>query len=363
MSDLIRTTAELKEACAICRADGIISLDTEFVWKSTYRPVLGIVQMGSREHCWAVDVMTALDPTPLRELIEDEEILKILHDARQDLQHLRRWTGAIPVNVFDTQLAAAFAEFPHGTGLQKLLMEAIDIGLPKTETLTDWTRRPLTSAQIAYALDDVRYLPALKDELVRRASEFGTLEWMFEEQAKYDNAELYEELRPEEAWLKIRLRRLRLDSRQRAILQSVAACREEIAQQWNVPRSWLGDDASLIDMSLKGKIGRLIHRYKGGGESLRALYSVAIERARGLAEEECPPDPTPHYIDEVREAADKAMKFLAEKAAEHHIDASIIANRATLTAFIDDVTDETNPLSSGWRYAVVGQEISERYEV
>lgn len=363
MSDLIRTTSELKEACAVCRKDGLASLDTEFVWKTTYRPVLGIVQLGSREQCWAIDAMTALDSTPLRELIEDENVVKILHDARQDLQHLHRWTGANPVNVFDTQLAAAFTDFPHGIGLQKLLQDAIDIALPKTETLTDWTQRPLTSSQIAYALDDVRYLPALKDELIRRASELGTLEWMFEEQAKYDDAALYEELSPEDAWLKLRLRRLRLDARQRAILQAVAACREEIAQQWNLPRSWLGDDSSLIDMALKGRVGRIVHRYKGGAESLRALYTVAIERARRLTDEECPPNPNRYYIEEVRDAADCALEFLAEKAAALHVDASVIANRATLTAFIDDVNDESNPLANGWRYEAVGKEIAERYFV
>ena len=77
MSDLIRTTTELEEACGCVRADGVLSLDTEFVWMRTYRPQLGIVQMGCREACWAIDCMTGLDTTSLKVLIEDEDVVKI----------------------------------------------------------------------------------------------------------------------------------------------------------------------------------------------------------------------------------------------------------------------------------------------
>ena len=88
MGSLIRTAAELEGACRRVKADGVLSLDTEFVWMRTYRPQLGIVQMGGRERCWAIDCMTGLDTSALKALIEDEDVVKILHDARQDLTHL-----------------------------------------------------------------------------------------------------------------------------------------------------------------------------------------------------------------------------------------------------------------------------------
>lgn len=362
MSDLIRTTAELEAACAAARVEGILSLDTEFVWKATYRPQLGIVQLGTRTACWAVDCRTAIDTTALKAVIEDEDVTKILHDARQDLMHLYHWTGAVPANVFDTQLAAAFAGFPAGMGLQKLLVETLGIELPKTETLTDWLQRPLTPQQVAYALDDVRYLPALKDELVRRASEFGTLDWLFEELTKYDGADLYDETDVSDVWKKIRLGRTRLAPRDRAVLQAVAACRETLAREMNLPRNWLGDDGSLVRMALEHRVVRLVHRLKGGRiDTVSAQYAAAIRTALETPEEDCPPDPKPYYIEEVRAAADAAHVALEAKAAECHVDPTVVANRATLIGFIDDPGDESNPLAVGWRQAAFGAELAEKF--
>lgn len=276
---MIRTTAELNDACEKARSEGILSLDTEFIWNSTYRPKLGIVQMGCRSDCNVIDCLTGIDTSALKKLVEDEDVVKILHDARQDLCLINHWTGALPVNVFDTQLAAGFAGFQSGMGLQKLLLAAIDVGLAKTQTLTDWMQRPLTDEQISYALDDVRYLPALKDELVSRAVELGTLEEMYEALARYDDAELYRELEPSEAWRKIKLYRTRLDEKGLKILQAVAAARENLARERNLPRKWLGEDGSLIAMAQRGRVGAVVHRFKGGEANLCAMYERAIESA------------------------------------------------------------------------------------
>jgi len=364
MGDLIRTTAELEDACAKARAEGLVSLDTEFVWIRTYRPQLGLVQIGCRSGCWALDTMCGMDVSALCALIADAGVVKILHDARQDLTHLRHYTGAMPRNVFDTQLAAAFADFPGGIGLQRLLQEAIDVGLPKTETCTDWTRRPLSEAQVKYALDDVRYLPELRDELLRRADALGTRAWFEEESLRYDDAGLYEDYDPEEVWKRVKLRRVRIDGKGRAVLRAVAALREELAQKWNLPRNWLGDDESLAEMAAAGRVGHLNHRLRGGqGDTVRALYAEAIAKAAALPEDEWPEDPRRYYIEEVRDAADAALDWLAERAAALHVDAGVIANRATVTAFVDDVNDETNPLANGWRYEAVGREMAERFGV
>ena len=361
---MIRTTAELTEACEKARACGVLSLDTEFVWRCTYRPQLGIVQMGTPADCWALDCLTGMDVAALRSLLEDESVVKILHDARQDLTHLHHYAGAAPRNVFDTQLAAAFAGFPGGIGLQKLLFEACDVGLPKTETCTDWTQRPLSEAQVKYALDDVRYLPALRDELLKRMDGFGTRAWFEEDARRYDDGGLYADYDPENLWLRIKLRRTRLDGRGRAILRAVAARREELAQKWNLPRNWLGDDESLAEMAASGEVRHLRHRLHGGqGDTIRALYAETVEAAKNVPESDWPEDPRRHYISEVLDAADQALDWLYEKAEELHVDAGVIANRATVTAYVDDVGDETNPLAGGWRYETVGAEMAERFGV
>lgn len=364
MGDLIQTTAALEGACERIRQDGLIALDTEFVWKCTYLPCLGIVQMGGRDFCCAVDCRSGLDTSALRDMIEDHAVVKILHDARQDLTLLRHWTGASPRNVFDTQLAAAFADLPKGLGLQKLLFEMLDVGLAKTETCTDWTQRPLSDAQVRYALDDVRYLPALRDALVARCAELGTLAWLDEERAAADDANVYLDCPPDELWKRIKTHRARLGGRGFAVLRAVAALREKLAREWNLPRNWLGDDGSLVRMAEKGRVERLVHRLRGGrGDTVRALFESAIAEALATPEDEWPEDPARHYIPEVLDAADRAIDWLDEKARSLHVDPGVVANRSTVTAFVDDVGDETNPLATGWRHEIAGAEMAELFGV
>lgn len=362
---MIRTTGELEAACRVARERGVLSVDTEFVWMRTYAPQLGIVQIGAdEEHCWAVDCMTALDTAPLRGLLEDASVVKILHAANEDLMLVNRYTGALPRNVFDTQIAAAFAGFQHGIGLQRLLQETIDVGLAKTETRTDWTQRPLSEAQVKYALDDVRYLPDLRLELLRRTEAFGTREWLADELGSLEDCGIYVPRGPEEMWKRIRTRRARLDRHGFAILRAVAAVREETARKWNVPRNWLGDDASLVAMGERGEVGRLQHRLRGGqADTMKAMYAAAIRSAGELPEEECPENPNPHYIPEVLDAAAAALDWLDGRCEELHVAPQVIANRATVTAFVDNVDDESNPLAHGWRYEAVGREMAERFGV
>jgi len=363
-NNLIRTRGELESICDSARREGLLALDTEFVWMRTYRPQLGLVQVGCRADCRAVDTTCGMDVSSLGAAVSDGHVVKILHDARQDLMHIRHFAGTPPCNVFDTQLAAAFAGFPSGIGLQKLLFEAIGIGLPKTETCTDWLRRPLSEAQIKYALDDVRYLPDLRDELLRRSDDLGTRAWLEEDMQRYDDAEAYEDIQPEAAWKRVKTGRVRLDGRGRAILRAVAALREETACKWNLPRGWLGEDISLAEMAASGRVERLCHRLRGGqGDTLRALYAEAVRKAAALPEEAWPENPKPHYISEVRDAADAALEWLAGRVEELHVAPGVIANRAVVTAFVDNVGDETNPLAGGWRYEVVGCEMAERFGV
>ena len=364
MGDLIVTTAALEAACEAARSGGYLSLDTEFVWRQTYLPQLGIVQLGAGGECRAVDCAKGLDQSPLGAAVADECIVKILHDARQDLALVKRYTGASPKNVFDTQLAAAFAGFPSGIGLQKLLFEALDIGLAKTETCTDWTRRPLSEAQIRYALDDVRHLAALREELLRRADGLGTRAWLEEEMTRYNDVALYDECVPSEMWRRVKLRRAKLDRRGFAVLRAAAELREKLAMEWNQPRAWLGTDESLVEMAERGRVGRLVHRLGGGrAAQLRALYEEAVAAALETPEDECPEDPRVHYISEVLDAAEKAVDWLAKRSAELHVDHAAIANRATVTAFVDNVADESNPLACGWRWEAVGREMAERFGV
>ena len=362
---MIRNAAELAETCAALRKGGVAALDTEFVWRGTYRPLLSLVQLGAEDGTsWMEDCLLGLGTAPLAELLQDASTVKVLHDAHQDLEILWHYTGAKPQNVFDTRCAAGFAGFASTIGLQKLLQDAVGVGLAKTETCTDWTQRPLTDAQVRYALDDVRYLAELRKELVSRAEGLGTRDWQAEEQGKYGNPDWYADPDPQNAWLRIKTGRARFESRDFAVLRAVAAVREAAAQEWNLPRNWLGDDQSLVDMALKGRVGFFRHRLHGGQrDAVSMRYDAAIKEARKLTPEECPSDPRQHYLREVTEAADAALEWLRTRAEKIHVDAPLIASRGTVTAFIDNPDDESNPLASGWRYDAVGREMLELFSV
>ena len=367
---MIRNAIELKDVCGRLVSGGFAALDTEFVWRSTNRPKLALVQLGAEDGTsWAEDCLLALDPAPLADLLRDPATVKTLHDAQQDLDHLYHYTGAKPVNVFDTQLAAAFAGLPAGMSLQKLVAETLDVCLPKTETTTDWMQRPLTEAQMAYALDDVRYLGEVRTELLARADKLGTRTWLEEEMARYDNPDLYGDLDPEEAWKRVKCGRVRLDGRGFAVLRALAAVRERTARDWNLPKTWLADDLSLAEMAadLESDAGRLRFRHRlrnrGQRDTLASFFATAVRAAKDLPEEDWPENPRPHYMKEVCDAATEALEWLRARAEEVHVDASVIASRAVLTAWIDNPEDMENPLARGWRHAVAGRDIAEKFQV
>lgn len=370
---LIRNTPDLKEACAALVAGGVAALDTEFVWRGTYRPHLAIVQMsGADGVCRALDCQLGTDTAPFADVLADPSVVKVLHDAHQDLELIHHYASATPVNVFDTQLAAGFCGHSANLGLQKLLYEVLDVGLPKTETCTDWSQRPLTDAQVRYALDDVRYLVALRQALLTQCDSFGTRAWLEEDLLKYEEPDAYGDVEPDEMWKRVKGSARRLPPRGLAGLRALAAVRERRAREWNLPRAWLGDDPSLVDLAWRLVHGettfpnvRFRHRLKNNAQRdhMAADYAAALSEAAVEPEEDWPLPVQPNYPSEVRDAADRAHEFLTSRGEELHVDPALFANRAQLLAFVDDPEVPDNPLAEGWRFEVAGRTIIERFYV
>jgi ribonuclease D len=182
LSTMIESPEHLASLVDSIRASGRVALDTEFVWERTYFPRLGIVQAGLCDgECALIDACAGFPLIALGPVLADTSIQKVLHDAQQDLTILRRASGESPRNIFDTRTAAGFAGFAATVSLQDLMASLLGIELPKTETRTDWLRRPLTEKQVEYALDDVRYLFRARDALLQRARDMGNEAWLLEE--------------------------------------------------------------------------------------------------------------------------------------------------------------------------------------
>lgn len=368
MSRLVGTAGELEKVCAGLREGGVAALDTEFVWMRTYYPVMGIVQLaGAGGDGVAFDCRAGAEPKALAELLEDAGTVKILHAAQQDLEHLHGFCGAYPKNVFDTRVAAGFCGLGAGLGLAKLVQSVLGVELPKTETRTDWTQRPLTEAQVRYAMDDVRYLGELREWLLARARELGTEAWMLEEMGRFDEEAQYEEGAPEEAWKRMKGGARRLPRRGLAVLRALAATRERLAREWDLPRAWVTDDGSLLSLAAHGAGTPLVagamrfrHRLRRR-EKVRELAG-AYEKAAWAAWREAEQDWPEAVEASPQEPASlpEAMAWLEKLGKETGVDAGLVASKAVLVAFLTGRA-EGAPLAKGWRWKVAGEEICRRW--
>ena len=205
LNTLIQDEAALKLLVQKARQTDAVALDTEFVWERTYYPQLGLIQIAlSNEECYLIDPIAIKDLSSLGKLLSDRSVIKILHDAPQDLTILQKATGAVPQNIFDTRLAAGFSDFPATLSLANLIKELLDIDLAKTETRTNWIKRPLTEDQVDYALDDVRYLRAVRVLLLTRIIGPKIKSWLQEELNLLNNPANYNGITGNGRYRKIR---------------------------------------------------------------------------------------------------------------------------------------------------------------
>lgn len=226
-----------------------VALDTEFIWERTYYPRLGLIQLAlSDEQCYLIDPLAIDDLQPLGKLLTDRSVIKILHDAPQDLAILQRATGVTPQNIFDTQLAAGFSNLPATLSLCKLVKELLDIDLSKEETRTDWLQRPLTDNQIRYAMDDVRYLRAVRVLLLTRIIGPKIKSWLQEELNLLNNPANYNGLNNTDRYRKIRGAGS-LDRQELAILKNLTTWREGTAKKYNRPRNHIIKDTVLLEIA------------------------------------------------------------------------------------------------------------------
>ena len=365
---MIDTTDALADLAEEARQSGCVALDTEFVWERTYYPKLGIVQVGwSERDSFLVDVTAIDNLEPLGRLIEDPDVVKILHDAQQDLTILRRATGGRPATIFDTQRAAGFAGLRSSISLAGLLRATLGVDLPKTESRTDWLRRPLSKDQTAYALDDVRYLPALREKLLERAAEKGHLDWLFEEMAAYDDPALYDEKDPHEQYKRLSGKG-RLAPKERAVLRELAAWREEEARRRDRPRGFIAPDAALAQWAKrKPRSEDQVRSMKGFSEKQARRHGAAIAQAvaRGL---DVPRDkqpraaPRPEDEDAVDARLYLALSYLKGKCLAEGIDPALVASRADMGAVVADGADAAangHLLLTGWRRDFIGGDLLE----
>jgi ribonuclease D len=356
---LINDPAGLEAALFRLHGADRLALDTEFMRERTYHPQLCLVQIATETDCCLIDPLAGLDLAPLYELLNDRGRLKILHAARQDIEVLLLAGGTVPGPLFDTQLAAALLGFPAQMGYADLVAQQLGHSIDKGQTRTDWSRRPLTAAQLAYAADDVRHLLTLHAELQSVLSAKDRSSWMDEETAVYENPALYR-TDPADAWRRLKgLNRLR--PQEQAAARALAEWRERRAIESDKPRSWILADETLYAVATLAP------------ESIEALQSIpslppSIVRKRGhellellqAARSSTVPAISPPRRPTTEETAlaGTLMQIVREIAAETGVGPEVLATRRDVEAlaFSSSALD-SSPLLRGWRGAVVGERL------
>ena len=354
----ITKTKKLAEACARLAQHPFVTVDTEFLRESTYYPVLCVAQMASTDEAVVVDAIAdGIDLAPFFALMGDEKVIKVFHAARQDIEICWHEAGIIPHPIVDTQVAAMVLGYGDSISYDQLVQRITGDTLDKSHRFTDWTRRPLSEAQLAYAISDVTHLRDVYLTLAADLEKRGRSEWMREEMKVLTSAETYR-FEPEHAWerLKTRVRK----PKELAVLVEVAAWREREAQARDVPRSRVIKDDVIGDIALQAPttIERL-----GGLRSLpkgfeRSKWGEAIVEAvkRGLARD---PKTLPR-LDRPRGAVNgqatvELLKVLLRMTAERHgVAAKVIATVDDLDRIAaDDAADV--PALHGWRRDLFGE--------
>src|SRR3954454_16444081 len=345
---------------------GRLGLDTEFMPEGRYRPLLCLVQIVVGEHVQVLDpLVDSFDPTPLAEVLADPAIEIVLHAGRQDVAILRREWKTSFTNVFDTQVAAGFAGFSAQAGYNGLLHDVLRIRLPKTASFTRWDARPLTDEQIRYARGDVEHLLPLADDIQRRLSERGRLDWAREECVAI--AEATDERDPDEVWR--RLPRVSgLDPRERAVAQALGAWRERTAAAEDRPVGAVLRDPTVVELAKRQPAGRReLAQIRGitpdvvrrRGDDIVAAIELG-RQAPPVLLEEADRSPT--------EAVDGPTIALAEslvrtRAQEAGLAYELIAARADLTPVVVAARRGQSEAAvrtlQGWRRELVGAELLE----
>lgn len=339
-----------------------LAIDTEFIREKTYFPRLCLIQISNGETAACVDPLAIDDLTPLLDLIYDGSIIKVLHAARQDLEIFLNDWGHLPLPLFDTQPAAALLGYGDQIGYAKLVQLVLGKDLPKDHSRTDWARRPLDQGQVRYALDDVIYLGQLYVEMRGSLSDRDRLQWLAADFAELADPATYIQ-HPATAWKRIKGRQ-HLRGIQLAILQALAAWREEQALARDLPRRWVIKDEVLVDLARrKPKATEQLNRIRGLDPAVIRREGDALLAAIG-AGQNVPKDDWPHdgrvrkKLTPGQEAqADVLSAVLRQIADEHQLSPHAIAARKDLDKLVQG--DPDTPVMEGWRRKVAGEKLQQ----
>jgi len=355
---MIESAPQLEQAVTDLLGCDVVGIDTEFVRERTWRADLGLVQLSDGERVWLVDPLSSGPLDPLLSLLDNRNIVKILHAPSEDLDVLLYATGVVPDPLFDTQIACAMLGESLQMGYHKTVEWLLGIAIDKGETRSNWCHRPLRPAQVRYAALDVCLLPLMQRILMARLEDLGRESWLAE-----DCARLLDKARtpadPEMSWKRLNGNG-RLDATSLAVLQALATWRDTEAEKRNLARGFIVKDNDLMTIANKKPasleaLSKLKLSYPKSVEQHgpALVATVAHVLKQGLKAE------SPDTLQPEHRKLMSDMRHLVQKrAAELSVDPAVLASKRELEGLI--LLPEGEPLPErylGWRRAIITNDL------
>lgn len=361
---VLTTSDELSQLCTAFSSSPYVTVDTEFIRERTYWSQLCLIQIarpGDGEDDSAIidPLAPEIDLAPLYALMADPSVVKVFHAARQDIEIFHKLTGDIPTPLFDTQVAAMVCGFGEQVGYETLVRKIAKAEIDKSSRFTDWSRRPLSKKQLAYALADVTHLCKVYEELAARLEKTKRAHWVAEELGVLTNPQTYI-VDPDEIWRRVRARSN--NPRFLAVVRSLARWREIMAQSRDIPRTRVIKDDALVEIATAKPQTpeeftrlRLVQREARKPEVMAEILAAVAEGV------DCPADRLPQLDPPVRRRegsaaiSDLLRVFLKARSEELGIASKLLASSADLDALAGETHPDV-PALKGWRYETFGRD-------
>ncbi|MGN1063623.1 MAG: ribonuclease D [Alphaproteobacteria bacterium] len=359
---MITTTEKLKEVCERFSRVPFVTLDTEFIREKTYYPILCLIQIAVRDEAYCIDPLAeGIDLTPLFDLLQNKQVLKVFHAARQDVEIFYHLTGQVPTPLFDTQIGAMVCGFGDSVSYQQLVQVLTGITLDKSMRYTDWSKRPLSEEQIAYALHDVTHLISVYEKIGESLDVSDRRSWLAEEMAILNNPATYE-IDNETAWTRVKCHLTK--PQQIHVFAKICAWREKTAKEKNRPRRHIMKDETVQELAVAHPVTRAqmdTMRSLPAGFSKSAAGSELIEVIQSAMAD----TPAVYQNVDKRKPLSPSQRTLAELmrlllevvCADLGVAPKIIAGSEDLA---DIITDTAGAKAlNGWRYEVFGRYVEQ----
>ena len=360
---LVATAAGLQELIDHLRDERRFGFDTEFVSEDTFEPVLCLIQVATSRRLAVVDPLAVGDLAPFWEVVLDPEIEVVMHAAGEDMRICLMRNGRLPDRIFDVQLAAGLVGYSYPLSHTNLVSQVLRASISGSETRTDWRRRPLTQAQVRYALDDVRFLLDMQDRLVAELDRMGRLPWAEAEFRDYLDA--VEERADQDRWRRLpglhQLTRRSLEAARR-----ISDWRENEGRRQNRPMRQVMRDDLVVAIAKRMPQNRrdleALRDFNRPGLLNRADEIVAAVAAARLVPDDQLPEPAPRHDDApgASTVANLLAAALAQCCLENKVAGSLVANNSDLKRLIrwrlDGCPEGRRPaLAEGWRGELCGK--------